>query len=137
MVGTADYADTVVKDNLVVVADTDTAVLDTARVVGTVGLVHTVVVVDRAEVAAGIADIVAATEWQPCLRAMTTALCLCHLQKIEKGICLRSRTRSSGLEYLMGVERKLTTEALFRNSFTNMTHDLVSEKGRKPTANET
>lgn len=95
MLGIADYADTVVKDNLVVVADADTAVLETAGVVGTVGLVHTVVVVDSAEVPAGIADNVAATEWQPYLTAMTLDFCFCRLQKVEKGICLRSRTRPS------------------------------------------
>lgn len=145
MLGTADYADTVAKDNLVVVADTDAAVPDivgpadaAAGVVGTVGLVHTVAVVDSAEVAAGIADVVAATEWQPSLTAMTPDSCFCRLQKMEKGICLRSRTRPSRLEILMGVGLKLTTKALLGKSLTSLTHDLLfSEKGRKPIANET
>lgn len=139
MLGTADYADTVAKDNLVAVADTDAVVPDAAAgVVGTVGLVYTVAVVDSAEVAAGIADVVAATEWQPFLTAMTPDSCFCRLQKMEKGICLRSRTRPSRLEILMGVGLKLTTKALLGKSLTSLTHDrLFSEKGRKPIANET
>lgn len=85
MPGTAGYAHTVVKDNLVIVADTDTAVLEAAGVVGTVGLGHTVVVVGSSEVAAGIADIVAATEWQPYLTAMTPGFLFLPPAKNGKG----------------------------------------------------
>ena len=44
---------------------------DTAGFADTVGLVRIVEVADNAEAAAGTADIVAATEWQPSLTAMT------------------------------------------------------------------
>lgn len=78
VLGIADYADTVVQDSLVTVAETGIAVLDSvgsadiAGVAGTVGLVHTVevvgnaaVVAGTADVVAGTADVVATTEWQP------------------------------------------------------------------------
>lgn len=71
VLGIADYADTVVQDSLVIVAETGIAVLDSvgsadiAGVAGTVGLVHTVEVVGNAAVVAGTADVVATTEWQP------------------------------------------------------------------------
>ena len=90
MLGTVGYADTVAQDSLVVVADTDTAVLDivgsadTAGVVGTVGLVHIVGVVDNAEVAAGTADTVAATGWQPYSTVVPPDSCFCRLEKKEK-----------------------------------------------------
>ena len=45
--------------------------VDTAGVAGTAGLVRTVEIVDNAEAAAGTADNVAATEWQPSLIAAT------------------------------------------------------------------
>ena len=86
VLGTVDYADIVAQNDLVAVADTGIAVLDTvhsadtAEDAGTVELVHTVEIVDDAEVAAGTADIVAATEWQPYLTVVTPNSCLCRLQ---------------------------------------------------------
>lgn len=74
VLGIADYADAVVQDSLVIVAETDIAVLDSvgsADIAGTVGLVHTVEVVGNAAVVAGTADVVATTEWQPCSTVVT------------------------------------------------------------------
>lgn len=45
--------------------------VDTAAIADSVGLVRIVEVVDNAEAAAGTADTVAATEWQPSSTAMT------------------------------------------------------------------
>ena len=63
---------------------------DTAEVAGTVGLVHTVEIVDTAELAADTADIVAATEWQPYPTLVTANPRFYHLQIKEKGIRLRA-----------------------------------------------
>ena len=79
VLGTVDYADIVAQNSLVAVADTGMAVLDTVHSAGTVGFVHTVEIVeivDNAEVAAGTADIVAATEWQPYSTVVTPNSCL-------------------------------------------------------------
>ena len=85
VLGTVDYADIVAQNSLVAVADTGMAVVDsvhsagTVGVAGTVGFVHTVEIVeivDNAEVAAGTADIVAATEWQPYSTVVTPNSCL-------------------------------------------------------------
>ena len=74
VLGIADYADTVVQDSLVIVAETgidSVGSADIAGVAGTVGLVHTVEVVGNAAVVAGTADVVATTEWQPYLTVVT------------------------------------------------------------------
>ena len=98
VLGTVDYADIVAQSSLVAVADTGIAVLDTvhsadtAGVAGTVGLVHTVEIVEivgNAEVAAGTADVVAATEWQPYSTVVPPNSCLCRLQQGKKGSYLR------------------------------------------------
>ena len=85
---TVDYADTVAQSRLVAVADTGIAVFDTvdfadtAEVADTVGLVHTVDYVDNAaDLAAGTADIVGATEWQPYSTVVTLNPCFSRLQK--------------------------------------------------------
>ena len=78
VLGIVDYADTVGQDSLVVVAVFDTVgSADTAVVVDTVDLVHTVEIADNAELAAGTADIVAATERQPYLIALRPRSCFC------------------------------------------------------------
>ena len=80
--GIVDCVDIVAQNGLVViVAEFDTVVLDTvgsadtAGAAGTVGLVHTVEIVDNAGHAADTAGTLAATDWQPCLKVVTTSSC--------------------------------------------------------------
>ena len=93
VLGIADCADTVAQDSLEVVAETGIAVLDSvgsadiAGAAGAVGSVHTVEVVDNAGIAAGTADAVATTGWQPYLTVVTRLRTTAG--KI-KGIYLRS-----------------------------------------------
>ena len=81
VLGNVDYAEIVVQDSLVVVAELGFAVFDnvvsagTAVVADTVDLVRSVEVVDNAELAAGTADFVVATEWQPFLIVLVPRPC--------------------------------------------------------------
>ncbi len=76
-----DDADIVAQGSLVEVADTGIAVsdivdsADTAGVAGTVGLAGTAEIADIVESAADTADVVAATERQPYLTAVTPISC--------------------------------------------------------------